>query len=168
LGRFVLGNSLVIAGCIGDFNAVGRNVKAKAGPPAASAADDYHELLGELTEILSAARHAAARSINAVMTATYWEIGRRIVQVEQKGGGRAEYGQSLLKRLAADLTREFGRGFSERNLRSMRLFFQKWPIRQTVSANSSGSEVMPLTAGALGFFPLPWSHYVALFAVRKD
>jgi hypothetical protein len=69
------------------------------------------------------------------MTATYWEIGRRIVQLEQGGEAHAEYGKELLKRLARDLTNRFGRGFSSRNLYLMRNFFQVYPnILQTVSA----------------------------------
>ncbi len=68
------------------------------------------------------------------MTATYWEIGRRIVEYEQGGMQCAEYGEGLLKRLAADLTARFGRGFSKRNLEQMRLFYASFPIAQTVSA----------------------------------
>jgi hypothetical protein len=76
----------------------------------------YAHLLGGLTELLEEARHAAARSVNAVLTATYWEIGRRIVEFEQGGQKQADYGTVLLKRLGTDLTARFGRGFSWRNL----------------------------------------------------
>ena len=75
----------------------------------------YAKLLGSLTKLLEEARRASARSINAIMTATYWKIGRRIVEFEQKGKKRADYGVALLKRLSSDLTDGFGRGFSERN-----------------------------------------------------
>ena len=53
--------------------------------------------------------------MNAIMTATYWEIGRRIVQVEQKGKKRADYGEELIKKISKDLTKSCGKGFSERN-----------------------------------------------------
>jgi predicted nuclease of restriction endonuclease-like (RecB) superfamily len=104
----------------------------KAAPGVAS----YAKLLGGVVDLLEQARRAAARSVNAVMTATYWEIGRRIVEFEQGGRGRAEYGEALLERLSRDLVTRVGRGFSERNLRQMRLFYLGWPIRQTVSAKS--------------------------------
>jgi len=90
------------------------------------------------------------------MTATYWEIGRRVVEYEQGGKRRAEYGAALLKRLSVDLARRFGRGFSERNLEQMRLFYLGWPISQTASAESSSPEQRWL---------LPWSHYVRLLGV---
>lgn len=68
------------------------------------------------------------------MTATYWEIGRRIVEHEQRGKARAGYGEALIEKLAADLTARFGRGFSRLNLFQMREFYSLWPIVQTPSA----------------------------------
>lgn len=78
--------------------------------------------------LIDAARHAAARSVNALMTASYWEIGRRIVEAEQKGRRRAGYGEQQIERLSADLTQQFGRGFSRQNLQQMRSFFLTWQI----------------------------------------
>lgn len=78
-------------------------------------AADYNGLLGEVVKLLETARRTSARAVNAVMTATYWEIGRRIVEVEQQGSAQAEYGKVLVKRLASDLTSRFGRGFSWQN-----------------------------------------------------
>ena len=81
-----------------------------------------------------------ARSINAVMTATYWEIGRRIVEQDQGRQDRAAYGDALIERLASDLTKRFGRGFSRQNLKQMRSFYLAWPIetiRQTLFGKSS-------------------------------
>lgn len=140
--------------------------------------DGYTTLLGSLTKLLEDARRASARSVNAVMTATYWEMGRRIVEHEQGGVGRAEYGAALLKRLSLDLTSRFGRGFSERNLEQMRLFYLGWPISQTLSAESRSSRSIEshpeksqtLSAEFQGTalrtrFPLPWSHYVRLLSV---
>ena len=66
-------------------------------------AADYDGLLGEVVVLLESARRTAVRAVNAVMTATYWEIGRRIVEVEQRGRERAAYGSQLIERLAADL-----------------------------------------------------------------
>lgn len=101
---------------------------------------DDSGLLGEVVSLLENARRMSARAVNAVMTATYWEIGRRIVEVEQRGEQRAGYGDELIQRLATDLTARFGRGFSPVNLRQMRRSFGLWPevqIQQTVSADLS-------------------------------
>ena len=117
---------------------------------------NYDGTLAEISSLLEAARRAAARSVNAVMTAAYWRIGQRLVEVEQGGADRAEYGAQLISRLSADLTARYGRGFSERNLETMRQFYRNWPIPQTVSAE--------LGEG----FPLSWSHYVKLLTVRTD
>ena len=97
---------------------------------------DYSAMLDRVVRLIDEARHASARTVNAVMTATYWLIGRHVVEFEQQGKLRAEYGEELLKRLATDLTSRYGRGFSERNLEQMRLFYQSRPISQTVSAIS--------------------------------
>ncbi|MEX1040758.1 MAG: PDDEXK nuclease domain-containing protein [Pirellulaceae bacterium] len=136
---------------------------------AASDLPNYPALLGELTQLLESSRRAAARAVNAAMTATYWEIGRRIVEVEQAGEDRAEYGQGLVKRLAEDLSSQFGRGFSERNLLYMRRFYQRWPIPQTVSAElkSPHSDETTSTEQSRKFI-LPWSHYLTLLSVESD
>jgi hypothetical protein len=91
----------------------------------------YDAILSDIVELLESARRASARAVNAFMTAAYWETGRRIVELEQGGMARAEYGQALLQRLAGDLTARLGRGFSERNLRQMRSFYLGWQIFQT-------------------------------------
>ena len=141
---------------------------------------DYSRVLTGTVELLETARRACARTVNSLMTATYWEMGRRIVESEQRGAKRADYGEELIVRLAADLTRRFGRGFSERNLEQMRLVYLTWPIPQTVSAESLvvvGDKVAAQTARQLNMlsrlralaerFPLPWSHYVRLLSVRN-
>ena len=71
---------------------------------------DYGNIRTEIVALLHAARTASARSVNALMTASFWEIGRSIVQFEQQGDKRAEYGDALASQLADDLTRQFGRG----------------------------------------------------------
>ena len=99
----------------------------------------YDEVLGRIVSLLEAARRASARSVNTIMTTTYWEIGRRIVEGEQKGSRRAGYGEALIPSLSRDLTARFGRGFSLINLRQMRRFYLGWSggaIRQTSSVES--------------------------------
>ena len=90
---------------------------------------EYDSILTNVAQILEQARRLSARSVNSIMTATYWEIGRQIVEVEQNGDNRAGYGEELLKHLAKDLTDKFGRGFSARNLRSFRLFCLTYQMR---------------------------------------
>lgn len=97
---------------------------------------NYNLLFGDISILLESARRTSARAVNAVLTATYWEIGRKIVEYEQSGEERAEYGHQLLKNLSYDLSNKFGRGFSERNLELMRLLYLSHPISQTVSAKS--------------------------------
>jgi hypothetical protein len=104
------------------------------------AGDPYNGLLHSVGELLERARRQSARSINTILTTTYWEIGRRIVEYEQAGEKKAEYGEILLKRLAVDLTSKFGRGFGWRNIFQMRLFYLAYPqILQTLSAISDVS-----------------------------
>lgn len=105
----------------------------------------YEGLLAGVVDLLEEARRAAARSVNAVMTATYWEIGRRIVEFEQGGEAKAGYGEKLLARVAADLTARFGRGFGVDNLQRMRLFYGAWPaerIYATLSRKSSLNAIL--------------------------
>ena len=142
--------------------------KMAASPPSP---DGYQDFLGEVSSLLAAARKQAARAINSVLVATYWELGRRIVEFEQAGKERAGYGEQLLQRLSSDLGRRFGRGFSVDNLESMRLFYLTYmepPISETVSRkwaapekSGARSRIFPLDALMVAF-PLSWSHYVLL------
>ena len=93
----------------------------------------YGDLLTGISDLLEHARRMSARSVNSILTATYWEIGRRIVEFEQGGKARAQYGEGLLPNLGRDLTERHGRGFSERNLRQMRAFYLGWEILETPS-----------------------------------
>jgi hypothetical protein len=106
---------------------------------AAVAIGGYSGLIGGIGELLESARRASARAVNAFMTATYWEIGRRIVEFEQGGEKRAEYGRALLQRLSGDLAARFGRGFSVDNLESMRLFYGICGTRE-IAASRNGAE----------------------------
>ena len=134
--------------------------------------DNYDSILSDVVELLEQSRRLTARSVNAIMTATYWEIGRRIVEVEQKGEERAEYGNEFLIRLADDLSKRFGRGFKKSNLYQMRSFFLTYQnIFQTLSGKSQEIMQMPsaqsLTLAEIAQkFPLPWSHYVLLLSCR--
>ena len=96
--------------------------------------ESYKGLLHGVVHLLEAGRQTSARSVNAIITATYWQIGRRIVEHEQKGKRRAGYGERLIELLATDLTARIGRGFSRRNLFQMREFYISWPIVQTPPA----------------------------------
>ena len=105
---------------------------------------EYRGLIGGIAELLEAARRTTARTVNALMTATYWEIGRRIVEFEQGGKARAEYGEELLQRLAKDLSAKFGRGFSYPNVNKFRQFYLAFPpvnILSTPSIESTQSIV---------------------------
>lgn len=139
--------------------------------------ETYDNLHIGIVELLKAARSTAVRSVNSIMTATYWEIGRRIVTLEQRGEYRAEYGEQIIDRLAGDLTRQFGRGFGRANLRQMRAFYRAWPeprIHQTpsgeLSAPSNITDIRQLsstTASHASGFALPWSAYVRLLSVKR-
>lgn len=138
--------------------------------------ENYNNIRSEIVELLKTARSAAARNVNSIMTAVYWEIGRRIVNSEQGGAVRASYGDELIKQLANDLSAQFGRGFGVVNLSQMRRFFLAWPTKgifQTPSEKSSthmlindiwaASSSITLLANQ---FPLPWSAYVRLLSVK--
>lgn len=130
----------------------------------AIAKNNYDDIRTGIVELLNSARSASARSINAFMTATYWEIGRRIVEFEQRGEKRAEYGEELIRRLASDLAPRFGRGFGWRNLTQMRAFSLAWPAEKILQTPSAKSSDLPSLATR---FPLPWSAYVRLLSVKN-
>src|ERR1700679_1314177 len=89
---------------------------------------DYDTVVSGVIELLDAARRASARVVNTLMTATYWEIGRRIVEHEQAGRERAGYGEEVLGKFSADLTRRYGRGFGPAQLAAMRQFYLTFPL----------------------------------------
>jgi len=140
--------------------------------------ENYNNIHDGIVELLKAARSAAARNINSIMTAVYWDIGRRIVQFEQRGGHRADYGEQLIEQLSGDLTRQFGRGFGRANLWQMRAFYRAWPdpkILQTLSGESaSPSDINDIERNSsiilalASRFPLPWSAYVRLLSVKNS
>lgn len=137
--------------------------------------NNYISLIKDISSILDTARITSARAVNTILTATYWEVGRRIVAYEQHGAERAVYGKNLLLNLSSYLTKNFGRGFSERNLELMRLFYISHSISQTLSAkslivekNSQTSSAQSLLSELSKLFPLPWSHYVRLLSVKDS
>lgn len=107
-------------------------------------------LVSTLRGLIASARAQALRAVDVVQVQTCWEIGRHIVEFEQGGAARAEYGTRLIPRLALSLTAEFGKGFDERNLRHMRGFFQLFPIRNALRTE------------------LSWTHYRSLLRVEAE
>ena len=108
---------------------------------------NYQELLQHVGDTLEQGRSRAAAAVNTAVVATYWEIGRQIVEYEQGGSAKAEYGSALLKKLSRDLTDLYGSGFGMSNINKMRKLYLTYPILQTVSAK------------------LSWSHYVELLKI---
>ncbi|MCT7486578.1 PDDEXK nuclease domain-containing protein [Aliarcobacter cryaerophilus] len=105
----------------------------------------------EIKELLYSAKNRVYQTINTTMTETYFQIGKRIVEEEQGGETRAEYGSALLKNLSSELIKEFGKGYSEQNLKNMRQFYLIYQKRQTVSSE----------------FKLSWSHYIFLTRIEN-
>src|SRR5208282_6591728 len=103
--------------------------------------ENYNSIRTGIVELLKTARSAAARNVNSIMTAVYWEIGRRIVESDQGGAVRANYGDELIKQLANDLSAQFGRGFGVVNLSQMRRFFLAWPTKGIFQTPSEKSPV---------------------------
>ena len=112
--------------------------------------ETYSKLISNISHLLEQGRRAAFKSVNKILIETYWKIGKQIVEYEQKGKEKAEYGSLLLKRLSADLKTQYGKGFSRSNLQYMRLLYLKYPKCQTLSGK------------------LSWSHYTELLSVSDD
>jgi len=101
---------------------------------------NYSSLLGRIADILVEARIKVVREINKAQVLAYWEIGREIIEFEQKGKIRADYGQRLLIKLSEDLVQKFGRGFSVDNLQLMRRFYITFPGKQIYETLSRKSQ----------------------------
>ncbi|MBR1499692.1 MAG: DUF1016 family protein [Bacteroidaceae bacterium] len=112
--------------------------------------NQFDNLYGNIRQILSGARQQAYTAVNFAMVESYWLIGQQIVEHEQQGAARADYGKGLLKELAARLTKDFGKGFDERELRKMRQFYLMFKIRDTLRPE------------------LTWSHYRRLISVENE
>jgi hypothetical protein len=131
---------------------------------AKTAADEkYDSILGDISDVIDEARRSATRSVNSIMTAAYWLIGRQVVESEQEGAERAAYGQELMAKLSQDLTSRYGRGFRKSNLFLMRAFYLEYAkIFQTPSGKSAKPSCKSNLADLARAFPLSWSHYVLL------
>jgi len=141
---------------------------------------NYSRLIADLTSLIEQGHKAVVRYVNTALVATYWLMGRRIVEYEQKGKERAEYGEELLVRLADDLSSRFGKGFSKSNLFMMRAFYLAYPeqqIFQTVSGKFLSTEteskiqriqtVSGISELLVQRFPLSWSHYCLLLRLDE-
>ena len=115
-----------------------------------TASNTNNDFYNDIKSIIEKTRHKSFRAVNFIMVEAYWSIGRRIVEEEQKGERRAEYGAYLLRDLAKALTADFGQGFSEQSLRNMRQFYVLFPIRSTLWSE------------------LTWSHYRLLMRVENE
>jgi predicted nuclease of restriction endonuclease-like (RecB) superfamily len=143
-------------------------------------------LYERVAAILDDARSRVARTVNTAMVHAYWLIGREIVEVEQRGKERAEYGDELIKRLSVRLAERFGKGFSAPNLRNMRQFFltfpegsavpedlggpRKRPARPGVSPGAEIRSALPSESAGPPLFPavLAWTHYAILMRVANS
>jgi predicted nuclease of restriction endonuclease-like (RecB) superfamily len=112
--------------------------------------NQYQQLKQAISQLLQQGRQQAIHQMNNVLVHTYWQIGKHIVEFEQQGNERAEYGTQLLNQLAKDLKAEHGKGFSRRNVLDMRRFYLAYPKWQTVSAK------------------LSWSHYTELLSISDE
>ncbi len=110
------------------------------------------DFYNKVADLLKEARKSVVQTVNKTMVYTYFEIGRMIVEEEQNGQKRAEYGKQILKELSKRLTSEFGKGFSQRNLEQMRQFYLTYSKTQTLSAE----------------FNLSWSHYLKLMRIENE
>jgi predicted nuclease of restriction endonuclease-like (RecB) superfamily len=151
---------------------------------------DEEALFDRAAQIIEAARGHVARSVNSAMVNGYWLVGREIVEIEQRGQRRAGYGEALVQRLAARLTRRFGEGFTETNVKRMRQFYLTFPRGSRLPASMRGAEkgaavrdesstnvAVPEKGAALGDlfvdslpFPpnLSWTHYRLLLKVADE
>ena len=132
-------------------------------------APSYHELINRIGLSINEGRRLAARNINSVLVATYWRVGRWIVEFEQKGKERAVYGDGLMEKISSDLNQEFGKGWSVNHLRNIRQFYltyKDYEKHYTV-CSVLGSEIPSASLKQFSeSFPLSWSHYRFLMRVE--
>lgn len=132
------------------------------------------QLVKNISALLENARSKIVVTVNQTIVLTYYEIGRMIVEDEQKGENRAEYGKTVLKDLSLHLTEKFGKGFSQRNLEQMRQFYLSYSIPQTLSAelpNEISSTVLTNSQNQTSHtakFNLSWSHYLKLMRIKDS
>ena len=123
------------------------------------------DFYNKIANLLKEARRSVVQTVNKTMVYTYFEIGRMIVEEEQNGKERAEYGKQILKELSKRLISEFGKGFSVTNLQQMKNFYNIYGKQQTLSAKSEKySKTHTLSAE----FNLSWSHYLKLMRIENE
>lgn len=118
-----------------------------------------YSLYEKIAELIQSARQHVVRTVNQTMVYTYFEIGRMIVEDEQQGKERAEYGRGILKELSSKLSVEFGKGFSVQNLENMRKFYLLY------SQNEKSQSVIRIFENQLGI--LSWTHYLVLIRIEN-
>lgn len=116
---------------------------------------EKQDLFSRVSELIEQSRHYVAKAINTAMAATYYEVGRYIVEDEQSGKVRAAYGKQVLPELSTRLTEKFGKGWSVENLKMMRRFYMVY--------SNSVNTAYPIQAD----FHLPWSHYIILMRIEN-
>jgi predicted nuclease of restriction endonuclease-like (RecB) superfamily len=143
-------------------------------------------LFHQVAELLQNARQQVLRTVNSTMTFTYFEIGRMIVEEEQNGKDRAEYGKQVLKGLSEQLTSEFGKGYGVRNLEFIRKFYLTYSNSSTLTRIIEIQSLLPLNTddektkspisffedrksqSLISFFKLTWTHYVFLMRIDDE
>ena len=111
--------------------------------------ENITSIFEEIKDLVINSRNRVYATVNTEMLNLYWNIGKIIMEIQQ-GDERATYGDSVLEKLSIKLTAEFGKGFSSRNLRTMRKFYLTYPIWKTVSSK------------------LSWSHYLELIKIEEE
>lgn len=124
-----------------------------------------NDFYSKIFEVLNSARNKVIQTVNTTMVQTYFEIGRIIVEEEQNGKERAEYGTQLLKELSNKLTVEFGKGFSEDNLGNMRKFYLVYQTRISETSSRKSETTLQLPQDN---FKLSWSHYLKLMRIEDE
>ena len=129
----------------------------------------YDDLYNGIKEILIDSKKKVLKNVNSIMTLTYYQIGKRIVEEEQNGENRAEYGKKLIENLSVSLTNEFGKGFGVRNIRLFREFYRVYSqdeIWQSVIAKSSKEKTKSEILELENPFNLSWTHYIRLMRIN--
>ena len=132
----------------------------------------HKNLLQNINQLIQQAQTQVVRNVNATMLITYFEIGRMIVEHEQKGKQRAEYAKEILKSISINLGKEFGRGYSVDNLQNMRLFytvFKKYETAPRISTSKSKHPINETVSRiSKNIFQLSWSHYTLLLKIKDE
>jgi predicted nuclease of restriction endonuclease-like (RecB) superfamily len=138
---------------------------------------NYSDLITDLTSLIDHGRKAAVRYVNTTLVATYWLMGRRIVEFEQKGKERAEYGEATLRKISEDLTKKFGKGFSFPQLKNIRQFYLTYFEKSYTLSSQLGQSPKSQTPSSQSNnlipkipydkFPLSWSHYCLLMRLDE-